>query len=88
MCVLGEALRWGGRGSPAKLKREVRLRSMGDSLAVLLGGGAVVVVMVAVVGVLAAGAKGDLVQRGSRQGTTFPEKPSELGRRREGGGGG
>jgi hypothetical protein len=48
MCVLGEALRWGGRGSPAKLKREVRLRSMGDSLAVLAGGVVVVVVLAVV----------------------------------------
>ena len=30
--------RW-GRGSPAKLRREVRLRSMGDSLAVEVGDG-------------------------------------------------
>jgi hypothetical protein len=46
MLALGEVLgRW-GRGSPAKLRREVRLRSMGDSLAV--DGGDVWVVVVVV----------------------------------------
>lgn len=35
--VADETLRRWGRGSPAKLRREVRLRSMGDSLAVLVG---------------------------------------------------
>jgi hypothetical protein len=39
MVLAGEVLgRW-GRGSPAKLRREVRLRSMGDSLAVDGGAG-------------------------------------------------
>jgi hypothetical protein len=41
MVLAGEVLgRW-GRGSPAKLRREVRLRSMGDSLAVDGGAGVV-----------------------------------------------
>ena len=35
--LAGEVLGLRARGSPAKLRREVRLRSMGDSLAVLRG---------------------------------------------------